>query len=94
MGGWSFTFDISLDNKAAITADVAKDLLKKLGNAFKSENPDILTTEFVKTFNKKLLPWKLTWRSLLVQLRRFRLPRKPFLNLTVFCGIWRKASDN
>jgi len=97
------TFDISLDGNAPISEDIAKDLLEKLGKLFKPENQrsspqvltelhssDILTTQFIKTFNKKLLPWKLTWRLFLSQLSNLRSPSVPFHNLTIFCGVWRE----
>jgi len=96
------TFDVSLDGKTEIPLHVAKDLLETLAGSFSSETPspsrilmdlknsDILTTKYVKTLDKRLLPWRSTLRSLLHQLRRFELPREPFFNLTVFCGVWQK----
>jgi SAM-dependent methyltransferase len=94
------TFDIALDNKATI--DWAQGLLSELDNEFATtgsntckvlfagvQKPNILTTEFAKAFDKKLLPWKLTWSSFAGQLLKLKCPKTPFHNLTVFCGVWK-----
>ena len=100
------TFDISLDGKSPITASIAQDLLNMMNNTFNVTNPnfqevstgvqdpDILTTEFARNFNKKLLPWKLTWKSFFMQLRGLKLPRRFFFNVTIFCGVWRKSMES
>ena len=99
------TFDISLDRKAKITIEVAQNLLNALNNEFKNTNTnnfrqslidiqehDILTTEFIENFDKKLLPpWKLSWTSSLRKLLKLRFPKTPFWNLTIFCGVWEKT---
>ena len=99
------TFDISLDRKAKITIEVAQNLLNALNNEFKTTNTnnfreslidiqeqDILTNEFIKNFDKKLLPpWKLSWTSSLRKLLKLRFPKTPFWNLTTFCGVWEKT---
>lgn len=99
------TFDISLDRKAKITIEVAQNLLNALNNEFKTtstnnfreslidiQEHDILTTEFIKNFDKKLLPpWKLSWTSSLRKLLKLRFPKTPFWNLTTFCGVWEKT---
>ena len=100
------TFDISLDSKSPITVGVAQDLLSMIDNTFNVTNPncqevlidvqkpDILTTEFARNLNKKLLPWELTWKSFFMQLRGLKLPKRPFFNLTIFCGVWRKGMES
>mgnify|MGYP003681897678 CR=1 FL=1 len=94
------TFDISLDNKAGI--DLAQDTLNKINNEFKGthltifellkdiQKHDIVTTEFARKFDKKLLPWKLTWKSFLGQLLKLKRPKRQFHTLTIFCGVWKK----
>jgi ubiquinone/menaquinone biosynthesis C-methylase UbiE len=95
------TFDIALDNKTEI--NWASRLLSELDNelsAINSDNSckvlfrdiksDILTTEFIRTFDKNLLPWKLTWASFVGQLLKLKRPKIPFRNLTIFCGVWKK----
>jgi len=96
------TFDISLDKRTSIHVGVAQDLLQKLNNEFQIlgfyekielskllRETDILTTDFFRKFNKKLLPWKIGWKTILRKLMRLKTPKKPFWNLTVFCGAWR-----
>jgi len=103
-GSLIITFDISLDNKTAIEISEAQDLLNRLNSEFRVtsinnfqevpidiQKPDILTTEFARTFDKKLLPWELTLRTFLLQLVRMKLPKRPFFNLAVYCGVWRKT---
>ena len=97
------TFDISLDNRRDIPVEVAQDLLQKLNGEFKTTNfhgkelelpqilreQDILTTDFARKFNKKLLPWKLGWKTAIYEIMRLKIPKKPFYSLTIFCGSWR-----
>lgn len=90
-------------NKTKITARIAQKLLNELDNYFKPDCPDcskkilddvkesdIISTKFIKEFSPELLPWKLTWRCFLRQLLNLNIPRKPFRELTFFCGTWVK----
>lgn len=96
------TFDISIDNRKSIPVSAAQDLLQKLNKDFqmlefhgKIELPrllreaDILTTDYFRKFNKKLLPWELSWKTVIYKLMRLEIPKKPFWSLTVFCSAWR-----
>lgn len=98
------TFDISLDGKKNISINLAQDLLKELSNQFgiigvhdlkeldllkKIHEPNILTTRFGGRLNKKLLPWKLNWKQVIYEIIRLKIPKRPFWDLTVFCGAWR-----
>jgi len=95
------TFDISLDNRKDIPVKVAQRLLQELNDEFESfhekelklpqllQEQDILTSDFIREFNKKLLPWKLDWKTAIYEIMRLKLPKKPFYSLTVFCGAWR-----
>ena len=93
------TFDIAVDNKTTI--DWAQGLLSELDNKFRATINSCkyssetfksltLTTEFARTFDKKLLPWKLTWASFAGQLLKLKRPKIPFHNLTIFCGVWKE----
>jgi len=97
------TFDISLDNRKDIPIELAQDLLQKLSDEFETisfhekklklpqllREQDIITTDFTRKFNKKLLPWKLSWKTATYEIMRLKIPKKPFYSLTVFCGSWR-----
>lgn len=97
------TFDISLDNKKDIPIEVAQALLQKLSDEFKTirshekdlelqellREQHILTTDFGRKFNKKLLPWKIAWKQVIHEIMGLKIPKKPFYSLTVFCGSWR-----
>lgn len=97
------TFDISLDNKKSIPIEVAQDLLQQLNSEFRTtcshekdlelpellREQEILTTDFGRKFNKKLLPWKIGWKQVIHEIMRLKIPKKPFYSLTVFCGSWR-----
>jgi ubiquinone/menaquinone biosynthesis C-methylase UbiE len=95
------TFDISLDNNTEIPSETAQDLLNMIDRTFvrvvgsstqtisqSIHEPEILSTEFAKKLDEGLLPWRTTLGSMLSQLRKLRIPKKPFFNLTVFCGAW------
>jgi len=90
-----------ISSQNQISGATALNLLSMINNGFtrirgssndrKSVNVQkqgILTTELARKFGEELLPWRITCTSLLSQLRRLHIPKKPFFNLTVFCGAW------
>lgn len=94
-GKFILTFDISLDEKGAITPFIAQELIFNLRKYFimVEGNPDIqdalsgdiLTT---KKVDPKTLPWHHTVGSVLGSLKRFKMPRKGFMETTVFGGVF------
>lgn len=94
-GKFILTFDISLDGKGAITPSMAQELIFELGKHFimVEGNPDIqdalsgdiLTT---KKVDPETLPWHHTIGSVLGSLRRFKIPRKSFMETTIFGGVF------
>lgn len=98
------SFDISFDNRRDISIDAAQDLLQNLDSEFEStstanpkellkatQEPGILTTDFARKFSKRLLPWKLGWKTVIYEIMRWKIPKKPFWSLTVFCSTWRNG---
>jgi 2-polyprenyl-3-methyl-5-hydroxy-6-metoxy-1,4-benzoquinol methylase len=99
------TFDISLDNKTHLTTDEAQDILDTLDGIFSPFNSlnshriiksacssySFLTTQFMRTFNKNLLPHgKQTFNTRMLRLLTKFLKKESPSNLTVFCGAWKK----
>lgn len=97
------TFDISIDGVADIPPSKAEKLLLLLSEYFyleeniqsksikyKLKSPNILTTRYIKKYNKSLLPWKHPFLSVLKSsILKFRLPKGSFKNLTIFCGTYK-----
>ncbi len=98
-GIFILTFDISLDGISNISPSTAEELLKTLVNYFNPlnavedqpliemlNNPNILTTHYIRQFNKEWLPWKYpllsTLKSAFIK-RRF--PNSLMKNLTFYC---------
>jgi len=92
------TLDVSLEEQEKSTGEV-QGLLNLLNSKFKAADTslqtlnigsesEILSTKFAKDFDQNSLPWALTWSSFLTSLIKLRIPRKSFLFLTVFCGVW------
>ena len=98
------TFDISLDAGNEIADTKARQLLQTAQQSFspipqplrldarsdRSEG-EILTTQYIKRVNKKLLPWK---NSHLASLKNLLLSgsQSSFPNLTVFCQVLQKPT--
>lgn len=99
------TFDISLDGLDDIPRDKAVDLIECLekyfscSNGFNSkqaleqlDSDKILTTKYIREFDKTLLPWKYSRSKALKDLLRLRAPKPFFTNLTCFCQILKKSA--
>ncbi len=101
------TFDVSLDGSEDIDPERGNELLKKLTEVFTCDDeleidllsqldrPGLFSTQYAKTLDLKLLPWKRP--SLLRQMKSF-LSGHPSLQwpppLTVFCLSLTKRSNN
>ena len=94
------TFDISIDGLDDIPREKAMELIESLEkhffclNGFNSkqalallESEKILTTRYIREFDKNLLPWKYSRSKALKDILRFRAPKPFFRNLTCFCEV-------
>jgi len=92
------TFDIAINGDADIPPQQAQALIADIYRSFPSDAPvdysnlpsdvlgtDILTTRWIRTLDKSLLPWKYPTLVALKPLLVLRLPKSLFRNLTVFC---------
>jgi len=88
------TFDISLDGLSKIPIREAEELVETLHRYFvpmyqprplsEMLKSNIVTTEYIKRHNRKLLPWR---QSMLTTLKVIlRLRRAKFKHLTFYCG--------
>ena len=96
------TFDISIRGDADIPPRAAEELLQTLNKYLVGEqgmqsqtlvegllSTNVLTTEYIRVFNRNLLPWKFPFLSALKPFLRFRIPTSTFINLTCYCGVFR-----
>jgi ubiquinone/menaquinone biosynthesis C-methylase UbiE len=95
------TFDMSLDGISDISIHKARELQKLLVKRFSSHDKEfigigdidkrnkILTTEFIESYDKSLLPWKRPVLILLYSLFKKRNLAR-ILHLTVYCGSYKK----
>ena len=92
------TFDISIDGSDDIPREKAVKLIESLEkhffcmDGFNSkealkllDSDKILTTRYIRDFDKNLLPWKYSRSKVLKDFLRFRSPKPFFTNLTCFC---------
>lgn len=90
------TFDLAVRGHADISPERAAVLLMTLDRYFPTRDvelcrnlperaraADILTTEYARILDKRLLPWRYPWLTALKSLTRLRFPRAS--ELTVFC---------
>ncbi len=97
------TFDISLDGKDDISVQRAGELIEILDSHFsitedfnpvealeKVSSNDILTTGYIREYDKRLLPWRLSKSKAVKDILRLRRPRTIFRDLTFFCAIFKK----
>ncbi len=96
------TFDISTDGSADIPSDKAQNLLKTTEKYFDAGpgawaiDPDeldsdaVLTTNYIRKFDKKLLPWKYPRLMFLKSLSKGHVPKHLIRNLACYCGIFKK----
>jgi 2-polyprenyl-3-methyl-5-hydroxy-6-metoxy-1,4-benzoquinol methylase len=96
------SFDVSLDGSADIPPGKAEELLRIIdkyyvqvpdsiaidGNELSGKH--ILTTNFIKGFNKKLLPWKFPYLMFFKSLSKGQVPKYLIRNLACYCGIFKK----
>jgi len=98
------SFDISLEDKDK-NAKETQNVLDQLNDKFEATDAnlktlniasesEILTTRFAKDFDKNSLPWASTWSSILGNLVKLKVPRRPFSLLTMFCGVWRNTKHS
>jgi SAM-dependent methyltransferase len=99
------TFDVSIDGSADISIEKAIELLGVIekyyiqvpgkislsGSDLKS--PDILTTNYINTINKDLIPWKYPYLMFFKSLSKGKLPKYLLRNLTCYCGVFRKKPE-
>jgi len=95
------SFDISIDGSRDISVEGADNLLKALNQKFVPMSTDFLptskelkedkflTTEFVKTLDKKLLPWRSPYKNFLWCLKNLKMP-KFYFNLALYCQTYLK----
>jgi len=94
------TFDISIDGSDDIPREKAVDLIESLEKHFFCldefnakealellDSDDILSTQYIKDFDKNLLPWKYSRLKVLKNYLRFNSPKPFFTNLTCFCEV-------
>jgi len=100
------TFDVSLDGRSDIPISEVRKLLARLENYLSPTDKDsiaalldgetlfssdVITTLFVRDWNKSLLPWKYPLvSSWLASLKRRKLPRFGIKNLTFTCHTFEK----
>lgn len=94
------TFDVSLDGQADIPAEEAARLLKVINDKFAPvaahdgekfleavQKPGIVSTAYIKKFNRQLLPWRHPFLSLLKSaLMKKYIPHSLMKNLTFYYG--------
>jgi SAM-dependent methyltransferase len=96
------TFDISIDGSADIPFGKAIELLSVVEKYFEQipgsvpvlatelKSPEILTTNFIKDHDKKLLPWRYPRLMFLKSLSKGRIPGYFIRNLACYCGVYKK----
>jgi len=96
------TFDISPDGTADISPQEAQKLLNTIHSEFKNFSEeelsidvlqlpqDIVTTKYIKEFDKSLLPWKYPAISNLKSLLKLKIPKGTIRDLTFYCGSFKK----
>jgi SAM-dependent methyltransferase len=92
------TFDIAINGDADISPEKAQALLADICSLFPNGEPvnysnlatdvldtNILTTRWIRSIDKTLLPWKYPALVALKPILKLRLPKSLFRNLTVYC---------
>lgn len=95
------TFDISLNSDTDISIEGAQRLVENLNQNLKPVYPEetiskdilaknnVLTTNYVAKFDKRLLPWRSPWKNAIKNLINFRVPRSIF-SLACYCQVYKK----
>ncbi|MBN2857704.1 MAG: class I SAM-dependent methyltransferase [Candidatus Delongbacteria bacterium] len=96
------TFDISTDGSADIPLHKAAELLNIISKYYDQtpetimiskndlEREDILSTNYIKNFNKELLPWRYPYLMGIKSILKGKIPKHLIRDLTCYCGIFKK----
>ncbi|HQO10095.1 MAG TPA: class I SAM-dependent methyltransferase [Clostridiales bacterium] len=99
------TFDISMDGSADISIEKAIELLAVIEKYYIQvtgkvslsgsdlKNSDLLTTNYINTINKKLLPWRYPYLMFFKSLSKGKLSKYLLRNLTCYCGVFKKKPE-
>jgi len=99
------TFDISMDGSADISIKKAIELLAVIDKYYIQvpdkislsgsdlNSSDILTTNYINTINKDLIPWKYPYLMFFKSLSKGKLPKYLLRNLTCYCGVFKKKPE-
>jgi SAM-dependent methyltransferase len=99
------TFDISMDGRDDIPREKAVELIESLEKHFSAvqgfyskqalerlDSDEIVTTRYIRKFDKTLLPWRNSGPKSFKDILRFRAPKPFFTNLTCFCEAFTKPA--
>jgi len=96
------TFDISMDGSADVSIQKAMELLSVIEKYYIQvperislsesdlNSSDILTTNYINSINKNLIPWKYPYLMFFKSLSKGKLPKYLLRNLTCYCGVFKK----
>lgn len=96
------TFDISMDGSADVSIEKAIELLAVIEKYYVQvpgkislsgsdlESSEVLTTNYINTINKDLIPWKYPYLMFFKSLSKGKLPKYLLRNLTCYCGVFKK----
>jgi SAM-dependent methyltransferase len=95
------TFDVSLDGDRTISVSDGQKLLDYLGSRFTpvyeatdiksviNRRGEVLTTTYVATIDKNLLPWRSPWKNVLKNVLSLKKPKFIF-ELACYCQVFEK----
>ncbi len=96
------TFDISTDGSADIPFHTAVDLLSEVRRHYDQipekydiehkdlESEELLTTGYIASTDKKLLPWRYPYLMIFKTIASGKIPKNFIRNLSCYCGIFKK----
>jgi SAM-dependent methyltransferase len=104
-GHMILTFDISMDGSADVSIEKAIELLAVIEkyyiqvpgkislSGYDLKSSDVLTTNYINTINKDLIPWKYPYLMFFKSLSKGKIPKYLLRNLTCYCGVFKKKPE-